>query len=123
MSVKGSFSLTLLLLVLTLHLALWFISEFMYVRLIPLFPALLNLISFYTITSKSLLPKLKYINKYFVVKSINVLLNVLAVVFIFLAGFNNKVFMVFVYLISYLVLLIHFTYYIVKDRNTGESKS
>ncbi len=123
MSVKQRFAITLLVIVLSLLLVLWFVTSETLVRIIPLVPASLSFIAFALISSKSVLPRIKYVSKYFIIKSINVLVNLVAVLVIFLAGFSHKILLVIVYLISYLVLLLHFTYFIVKDRNTSEEKN
>lgn len=123
MTVKGRFSFTLLLIVLSLLIVLWLTTNELYVRIIPLLPAFLSWVAFMIISTPKVFPRIKYISKYFIVKSINLLLNITAVVFIFLASFNYKILTVFVYLVSYLILLLHFTYFIVKDRNTREKKN
>jgi len=123
MGVKVRFSITLLIIVLSLLLVLWFYTSDTLVRITPLIPSSLSFIAFSLISSKSVLPRIKYVSKYFIIKSINVLVNLVAVLVIFLAGFSHKILLVIVYLISYLVLLLHFTYFIVKDRNTSEEKN
>jgi len=120
MSIKVRFLLTLLIIVLSLLLVLWFTTSETLVRITPLIPASLSYIAFYLISSKSVFPRIRYVSKYFIIKSISLLANLLAVLLIFLAGFSHKILWVIVYLISYLVLLLHFTYFIVKDRNTSE---
>lgn len=120
MSVKLRFSVTLLAIVLSLLWILWYTSSETLVWIIPLIPASLSLIAFTLISSKSVFPRIKYLSKYFIVKSFNVLVNLVAVLLIFLAGFSHKIHLVIVYLISYMVLLLHFTYFIVKDRKASE---
>lgn len=120
MSVKLRFSFTLLAIVLSLLLVLWYTSGETLVRIVPLIPATMSFIAFFLISSKSVLPRIKYLSKYFILKSINVLVNLVAVLLIFLAGFSHKIQLVIVYLISYMVLLLHFTYFIVKHRKESE---
>lgn len=123
MSVKARFSITLLIIVLSLLLVLWLTTSETLVRIIPLLPASLSFIAFSLISAKSVFPRIKYVSKYFIIKSINILANLLAVLLIFLAGFSHKILLVIVYLISYLVLLLHFTHFIVKDRKASEENN
>lgn len=120
MVLKGRFSLTLLVIVLSLLIVLWLTTSELYVRIIPLLPAFFSWCAFMIISTNKVFPRIKYISKYLIVKSFNLLLNIAAILSIFLAGFSDKILMVFVYLVSYLILLLHFTYFIVKDRNTRE---
>lgn len=120
MVIKKKFIFTLLLITLSLHAILWFVTDELYVRIIPFLPAIISLTSFFLINNKHFLPSNKFLYKYFIVKSINILVNLLVFTLIFLSSFGDKILTVFVYLVTYLVLLLHFTYFTVKDSNARE---
>ncbi|QKG81163.1 hypothetical protein [Tenuifilum thalassicum] len=92
------------------------------VRIVPFYPMAINVFSYSLLYSKTIFNRLKFTTKYFLIKAIGLVINLLAILSIFLLVNDDKKAIIFVYLISYLIFLFHYTYFVVKredSKNAG----
>ncbi len=97
----------------------WGLNSFIF--LIFLIPGIIGIVTFILYNAHWFLKSRGTLVRFFIVKSINILLNILFVLLLFLTIKDDKKLILFIYLISYLVNLYLFTYYIAK-LNKSENK-
>lgn len=111
---SSKFYLSTLISSLFLTLILLIFSVGWTIVVLPLVPAAINAAIYYFLTSGWFLKEYKFSSKYFVLKVVGLLLNFIMFLVFFLANERSIKFGIFVYLVSYLFFLFHFTYFVTK---------
>lgn len=81
---------------------------------VPLIPALINVAVYYFLFSGWFLRNQQFNTRFYILKALGLILNIIMFLVVFLAGMENLKLGIFVYLVSYLFFLFHFTYFVTK---------